>query len=285
MSICGRSSALCTIFLRLCYDGPAMEELGQFTKWLWATTAIAQTLLLCLLIARKNANTYPAFSAYIFMTLAQSGLLFLAVRRSGFSSLLSWRIGWATQCLVVGARAFAVAELCRHVLGRFRGVWLLARWILLSCGAAVLFYMLLSSKHQWRLMLTTAELGLELATAAVIVTLLLFARYYEVIVARPLRLLAVSLCLYSCTSVLNDAVLERWLGHYVSSWNTFGMGAFLACLLLWTWAFRHPAPQPAGAPMFVDGAVYMNTIPEVNWRLRAVNEQLLRFRPEETSRP
>jgi hypothetical protein len=261
-----------------------MEDLGLFTKWLWAVTAIMQTLLLCLLIARRNANLYPAFSAYIFMTLAQSGLLFFAIRGWGFSSPLSWRTGWATQCVVMGARAFTVAELCQHVLGRFRGVWLLARWILLSCGAAVLLYALIAANHRWRLLLNTAELGLELATAAVIVTLLLFARYYDISVARPLRLLAVGLCLYSCVSAVNDAILERWLGHYISLWNTFGMAAFLGCLLLWTWAFRHPAPQTVAHPMFVDGTVYMSTIPEVNWRLRSLNEQLLQFWPKESSR-
>src|SRR5258708_33276481 len=133
-----RHSPLCTIFVCSCYDPPQMDELGRFTEWLWPVTAIGQALLLCLLVARKNASSYKAFSVYIFMTLAQSGLLFVAIRRWGFSSSVGWRIVWATQFLVLGARAFAVAELCRHILGRFRGVWLLARWILLSSGRTVL---------------------------------------------------------------------------------------------------------------------------------------------------
>jgi hypothetical protein len=186
-----------------------MGELGRFTEWLWAVTAIGQALLLCLLVTRKNASSYKAFSVYIFMTLAQSGLLFVAIKRWGFSSSVAWRIGWATQFLVLGARAFAVAELCRHILGRFRGVWILARWILLASGATVLFYALIAAFHQWRLLLNTAEMGIELATAAVIVLLLLFARYYDIVVEPPLRLLAAGLCMYSCVSVLNDTILER----------------------------------------------------------------------------
>jgi hypothetical protein len=261
-----------------------MEGLGPFTKSIWAITALAQALLLCLLIARRNANSYPAFTVYIFMTLAQSGLLFAVIRGSGFSSLTSYRIGWATQSVVMGARAFAVAELCRHVLGRFRGVWLLARWILLVCGITVLLYALLAANHQWRLVFNTAELGLELATAAVIVVLLLFARYYDIAVERPLPLLAVGLCLYSCVSVLNDAILERWVSRYASLWNAFGMAAFLGCLLLWTWAFRHSARQAAVSPMFMDRTVYMNTVPEMNWRLRSLNEQLMQFWPQGSSR-
>jgi hypothetical protein len=254
-----------------------MDGIGPFTEGLWAATAFVQLLLLCLLIARRNVSSYPAFSAYIFMTLAQSALLFVAIKGWGFSSSVSWWIGWGTQFLVLGARAFAVAELCRHILGRFLGVWVLARWILLTCAALVLLCALLAANHQRALALTSTELGLELAVAAVIVMLLLFARYYEVIVAPPLRGLAIGLCVYSCISVLNDTILERWLSRYVSLWNVFGMASFFACLLLWSWAFRKPAPQTSAAPLLVDRSIYLNIIPDVNWRLRALNEQLIRF--------
>jgi hypothetical protein len=254
-----------------------MDGLGRFTECLWAVTAIVQALLLCLLIARKNASSYRAFSAYIFMTLAQSGLLFVAIKGWGFFSSVSWRIGWATQFLVLGARAFAVAELCRHILGRFRGIWLLARWILLSSGTTVLFSALIAAYHQWRLALNTAEIGIDLATAAVIVLLLLFARYYDIVVEPRLRLLATGLCVYSCVSVLNDTILERWLSPYVSLWNGLGMVAFLSCLLLWSWAFRKSAPQAIADPMFLDRSVYLKIIPEMNWRLRVLNERLIQF--------
>lgn len=255
-----------------------MNGVAPLIQELWAVTSIVQILLLCLLIARRNVRSFPAFSAYIFMTLAQSGLLFVAIKGWGFSSLVSWRIGWATQCLVLGARAFAVAELCKHILGRFRGVWVLARWILLTSGSAVLVYALAVANHNWRLGLNTTELGLELAMAAVVVVLLLFARYYDVMVAPPLRWLAVGLCVYSCMSVLNDTILERWLSLYVTLWNVIGMAAFLACLLLWSWAFRKTVPQAAAADArLLDRAVYLRIIPEVNWRLRALDEQLIRF--------
>jgi len=254
-----------------------MNDLALLTQWAWATTAIVQALLLCLLLVRKNVSSYPGFTAYIFMTIAQSGLLFIAIKRWGFSSTVAWGVGWATQCLVLGARAFAVAELCRNALGRFIGIWFMARWILLTSGAIVLLYALIAANHQWRLVLNTAELGLELATAAVIVTLLLFARYYDVAVNPPLRLLALGLCLYSCVSALNDAILERWLNRYVPLWNVLGMAAFLACLLLWSWAFRKPVPQAVAAPLFSSGSVYLSLIPEMNLRLRALNEHLIEF--------
>jgi hypothetical protein len=255
----------------------AMNGIGPVTETLWMATAIIQIVLLYLLIARRSVVDFPAFSAYIFVTLAQSGLLFLAIRGWGFTSSVSWRVGWATQFVVLGARAFAVAELCRCILGRFRGVWVLARGLLAISGVVVLLYALLAANHQPRLLLSTAELGLEMAIAAVIVMLLLFARYYEVPVRPPLRWLAVGLCSYSCISALNDTILERWLARYISLWNIFGMVAFLACLLLWTWVFRKAVSQTLAAPMLLDPAVYLKIIPEVNWRLRTLNEQLIQF--------
>jgi hypothetical protein len=261
-----------------------MKGVDSLTQGLWAVTAIAQILLLCLLIARRNVSSYPAFSAYIFMTLAQSVLLFVAIKGWGFSSPVAWRVGWTTQSLVLGARAFAVAELCRHILGRFRGVWVLARWVLVTSGLVVLFYALAAANHKLQIVLNTAELGLELAIAAVIAMLVLFARYYGVPAARPLRWLAIGLCVYSCVSVVNDTILERWPSRYVSLWNMVGMAAFLACLFLWSWAFRKAAPQSAADPRLLDRGVYLKIIPEVNWRLHALDEQLIRFWRLETPR-
>jgi hypothetical protein len=47
------SVALCTMFVRLCYDLPAMDDLGLFTKSLWAITAIVQAAPLPLSCPKK----------------------------------------------------------------------------------------------------------------------------------------------------------------------------------------------------------------------------------------
>jgi hypothetical protein len=254
-----------------------MNGLGISAQWLWAATAILQTLLLFVLLARRNAGNYPAFSIYIFMTLSQSALLFVVYRRWGYRSQESWIVGWISQFLVLSARALAIEELCRHILGAFRGVWFLARRILLATALSVLIYAVAVAAHEWRLLPNTTEIGLEMATAAVIVLLLLFARYYEIVVESPLRMLAVGLCLYSCFSALNDVVLERWLSRYADLWNICGMVAFLACLLLWTWAFRNAVPVQAPQPVLLSRGVYLTIVPEMNRRLRLLDEQLIQF--------
>jgi hypothetical protein len=80
---------------------------------------------------------------------------------------------------------------------------------------------------------------------------------------------------------LNDAILERWLSPYVSLWNQSGMVAFFVCLLAWSWAFRKFAPRSNADSPSLDRCLYLNIIPEVNWRLRSLDEQLMEFwRPE-----
>jgi hypothetical protein len=252
-----------------------MVGLAYSEQLVWVVTAILQAFLLGLLITRKTVAIHPAFSTYIFLTLAQSGVLFLTFREWGYSSSAAWRIGWISQAMVLMARGFAVAELCRQILGRFTGVWLMARSVIYIAALSALSYALIVGYRDWALMLTTGELGIEFAIAVVIVLLVLFARYYEIMVDQPLRSLCAGLCMYSCISVLNDTILERFLSRYVSVWNSVSMIAFLACLAAWTWAFRRTVPQASPSALLLDRSVYLRVIPDMNLRLRRLNEQLM----------
>jgi hypothetical protein len=179
--------------------------------------------------------------------------------------------------MVLFARALAVAEVCRHLLSRYRGVWALAWRILLLCVAVVLSYSILAARRDWRLALLTADRGLELSIATVIVVLLLFARYYDVKVEPVVRSLAIGFCLYSCFVVLNNTVLERWLHDYSALWNLLGMLAFLASLSVWTSALRPSRSQSQTKEILLPSGIYQAIVPEINLRLRLFNEQLSQF--------
>ncbi len=241
---------------------------------MWAVNTGMGVALLLLLAVRKNYRVYPAFTFYIFVNIAVAASLFIVYRVWGFSSIASWRFGWATQAVTICARAWAVTELCRHLLSRYPGIWALARRMLLACAGLVLLYSGLAVRHQWKLALPTADRGLELSIAATLVALLVFARYYEVKVNSTDRSLAVGFCLYSCFSVLNYTILERFLDNYVALWNFLGMLAFLASLLLWTWALRQPQAVAATEEVLLPAGVYQTVAPKINLRLRLLNERL-----------
>ncbi len=252
---------------------------------MWAANVAASAFLLVLLAVRKNYRTYPAFVLYIFVNLVLGISLFIIYRLWGFSSTASWRFGWAAQAVTFCARALAVAEVCRHLLSRYLGIWALAQRVLLVCAGLVLLNSGLAARHQWRLALPTADRGLELSIAAVIVVLFVFARYYDLRPEPTDRLLAIGFCLYSCFRVLNDTISDRYLYGYAKFWNLLEMLAFFASLLLWTWALRKSRTETVAEEELLPLGVYQSITPQINLRLRRLNDQLCRIWKTEVPRP
>src|SRR5260370_32455724 len=251
---------------------------------MWAVNTATGVILLLLLAVRKNYRVYPAFTVYIFVNVAVATSLFFIYRLWGFSSTASWRFAWVTQAVTVCTRALAVAEICRHFLSRYPGIWALARRILLVCAGLVLLYSGLAARHQWELVLPSADRGLELSIAAVIVTLFLFTRYYDLRPGHTDRSLAIGLCLYSCFRALNDTILERYLYGYYTLWNLLEMLAFFASLSVWSWALRKSHTETTPDEKLLPQGVYQSFTPQINLRLRSLNEHLSRILKPEVTR-
>lgn len=254
-----------------------MVEIVHVQNLLWAASAAGKTVLLTTLAVRKNYRVYPTFFVYLLTSLTHDAVTFVAYQRWGFDSLTAWQISWAWEAVVVCARALAVAELCRHLLARYRGVWALAWRLLLTCAVMVLIFSLIIGKHQWDLAVHSASRGLDLAIAASIVGLFLFIKFYDVKTGSTDRILAVGFFLYSCFGVLNNTLLEHWLNRYSDLWNLLGLLTFLFSLSLWTWAVRLPQGVPAREKVLLPEIVYSAIGSEVNLRLHLLNESLSHF--------
>src|SRR5260370_33612278 len=94
--------------------------------------------------------------------------------------------------------------------------------MLVATGSVVLLYSWAVARGSWQFAVLNSDRGMELAIASVIVTLFLFAHYYEVPVAPAVRTLSVGFFLYSPFSVLKDTALEAWLDDYSTLWNKSG---------------------------------------------------------------
>ena len=258
--------------------------IARFQQVLWAVTTAASVALLAVLLARKNYRAYPAFTFYISLNLVLGILMFVIYSRLGFTSRVSWYFAWGLQGVAIGARALAVTEVCKHILSRYPGIWALGKRILLGCAGLVVLYSGVAARHRWEVAVPSADRGLELSIAAVIVVLFLFTRYYEVQAESTDRSLAIGFFLYSCFSGVNDTFLERYLHNYAGLWNLLATLAFLASLLLWSWALRNARTVTVGEQSLLPVGVYQSFTPQINLRLRGLNEQLSKIWKTEVTR-
>jgi hypothetical protein len=251
----------------------------------WDFSIFLRVFLLCLLIFRRNVQFFPFFTTYLVVNLAKALTLNVIYQTWGVHPFKTFALAWSMEAVVTVTRALAVAELCRALLGAYHGIWSLAWRALLTCAGLIVLYSALSSKHTLAGFILGSGRALELAIASVIVIVFLFLRHYEVVSEPSVRFLALGFCIYACIAVINLSILERYVNAYDVVWNALGVIAYLACLLAWTWALRKSIPRPAFHPLLFSRAVYQQLSPEINARLRALNDQLSHFWGIEAPRP
>jgi hypothetical protein len=254
-----------------------MAGISQSELLVWMLTAAIEAGLAVSMIVRGYHKRFPAFFSYVCVDLLQCPVLIAAYSIWGFSSPRSEHFGWGTQGIVLCARGLAVAEVCWNLLGQFAGIWALARRILLSCAFFVALYSILKAGWKWNETVLKADKGLELTIVVVLVVLFLFARYYEIVPESAVRTIAVGFFLFSCFTVVNDTILQIRLSHYEDLWRFRGSLVFIGSLSLWISAFRKPLPETRLRPALISGDIYRAVAPEVNLRLRLLNEQLSKF--------
>src|SRR5437867_3301359 len=117
-----------------------MSSLASWQLWLWALNVSAE-IGVCYLIVRRGAYKFLSlFFFYLVSDLAQSTVMFLAYKQSGFSSWTSYIVAWSAQGIVVMARGMAVAEVCKNSLSGYQGIWAFGWRIIAGVGIIVALY-------------------------------------------------------------------------------------------------------------------------------------------------
>ena len=114
-------------------------------------------------------------------------ILVLIYKAWGFGAYSTYLVAWTAEGLVTCARGLAVAELCRLMLGAYRGIWSLASRVLLSCAGLIIIYAAITAKPTLEGVILEGGRASELAIASVIVVLFVFLRHYEVATEPALR--------------------------------------------------------------------------------------------------
>lgn len=251
-----------------------LAELPLLTLATWGSATLLTLLCLWLLFVYGQYRVYRFFSVYLLVNMLQAAVLVLLYRNYGFASRLAWEFSWISQAFVVIARALAAAEICYLTLGNYKGVWALAVRILAGCGALVVTLAIIFGRQGYHFAVLILEIGLEASIATGIVGLFLFARYYGVQILPTTQRLGLGLGVLSCCKILNDVVVGRFAKSYVATWTFASLLLFVGVLLIWAWALRQPATLKLAEPRLTAAQAYESLMPQVNQRLRDLNEEL-----------
>ncbi len=245
---------------------------------LWGATTLLELILFILAVRRRLYLRLPFFTGYLALVLGRDTLLWWAYHTLGSGSRSVWYIAYITQGVMLLARGAAVAEVCCSSLRAYRGIWALTWRLLFGVALLLLLYAGLDAYGHapWiSSFLLVIERGLELAAAALLLSLLIISVYYGVRLGPVHKMVAVGLCFYSGIQVLNNTFMRQWLVQYFHWWNGIRVSSFLVALLIWLLALRKPLPARAPAPVLLPQNVYDELSPQVNYRVRVLNERLL----------
>jgi hypothetical protein len=266
----------------------------------WSTVGF--DILLCMLAFRRNLQRrLPFFTAHAAVLLMGTLGLQLAYRHFGFRSTASYDAAWVIAGLIVFARSFAIAELCRYELRAYQGIWAFT-WRILALLAA--FFLGHAAVDAWgqidRVAIygLTIERDIEISSIVILLTMLLIRNYYGLTLEPLHRWIAVGMCLICTIDVLNNTILRDLVSGPLSSWfhtaftsswsgvesqverandlwNLIRTSGFIVSMSIWCLALRKPLPAPAQAPELLPIEAYGKLSPAVNMRLRAFNDRLL----------
>jgi hypothetical protein len=256
-----------------------MANIPPVALGLWALSIIAQLAVLTLLLLKGHFRGLPLFTIYIILNLCQAGLLIIVYSRLIFASHDAQVLFWFSEAITLIAQAFAATEILHHVLRPYRGIWALAWRLLAITSSAVVLYVAASAKEDPDWILMIASRGFHLTFTIATVSCLLLIRFYEIPVHRVYKALLTGFCLFSCSIVIADTLLPilraRHNMHYAAIWNSLALAVFVVVQIVWTVALREPLTVPRD--LAVLPATYARISPEINLRLRALNEVLCKF--------
>jgi hypothetical protein len=245
---------------------------------LGAASSLLEVVVCALALRRRLYARLPLFTTYLAILVTHELTLWWFYLGSGYDSRLTFYYFWVTQGILVAARAAAVVEIAWRALRGYRGVWALGWRLLCFFGLILLFHAAMDAHGNASFLIgfiVTAERDLELAVAVVLVALLAFGRYYRIRLDPVQRMVALGLGFYSAVQVLNNGLPRAWQTLYFDWWNAIRMTGFLATLVIWLVALRKSLAEAAPAPTLLPQGVYDELSPQVNYRLRVLNERLL----------
>jgi len=266
-----------------------MVGLIHAVRWIWAFSVAAQVAVCAMLLFRGHFRKLPVFTAFIALNICQAAFLYVVYTHFGFGSLSAKMLAWLSEASTLILRSLATAEVLRLVLGPYRGIWGLGWRVLVVVFGVVFSYAAIGAGSNVAWAIVLADRGFHLAFAVALTACLLLVRHYRIPVHPTYKALLGGFCFYSCTVVVANTVgqmqFPRELAHYQPIWQIATTVSYAVVQVVWAVALRKPLPVEEERPALFATSVYRRISPEINERLRLINEQLAKFWKPEATQP
>lgn len=275
-----------------------MNHLETFLSW----STLSFEILLCgFVFARKVQRVLPFFAAYAYVVLTCTAGVWLIYEYFGFNSYTSYYAYWVSVLLDATALSFAIAELCRHGLRAYLGIWALVWRVLIALSVLLVAH---AARDAWgqpnglAVYGTTLDRDLAFASITILAVLFLIRKYYGIVLEPVQRIIAAGICFICVVNVIASTILRNLLTGYLYSffslsekafwpalkpqvqhvadlWSTIYLLSFMFSMGLWCYAFRKPLSAPSLGPELLPAEVYRELSPAINLRLSAFNNRLV----------
>lgn len=252
-------------------------------------------------VPQKPAVPLTFFAAHATLLLSCTLVNQLVYYYFGFRSITAYYVAWTTVGVIVTARFFAVAELCRHEFHAYQGVWALA-WRIMALLAV--FFLVHAAVDAWgqlnRLAIyeLTIERDIEITSIVILLAMLLLRNYYGLTLDPLHKWITIGMCALCFVDVLNNTILRDAFTGSLSSWfhlasaaswsemkpqieranemfNLIRTCGIVTSMVIWCLALREPLPAVAKKPVLLPAEIYQELSPAVSMRMRAFNDRLL----------
>lgn len=250
-------------------------------------------ILLCILVfARHVQRRLPFFAVFATTILVTNLGTTFVFSYFGYRSWASYYASWIAIGATLLARSIAIAELCSDVLRPYRGIWGLTWRLLAALTAGFLLHAAIDAQGQahWiQRYVLTLDRDIQIATAVILVALLLIGAYYHLPLDPLQKWLVAGFSLFCVIQFVNSTFFRDFFVEYISSgsslsaqidqmnnvWNTIYIGASSLCIGFWCFALRKPLPAREKAPVLLPQGLYQELSPEINLQLRSFNDRLM----------
>jgi hypothetical protein len=259
-----------------------MGSLPLYVLRLWACSVLAQLVLLLFLFLKGSFRKLPFFTGYVALNICQAGFVAAVYSIWGTNNPTTTTLDWYSETLTLVAAALATTEVLKVTLEPYKGIWGLAWRSLAGVSATVVILVAMATHSTWPgAKWFELERGYNLTFASAVIACLLLVRYYSIVVPAAYKMILGGFCFYACTDILINTILQALLKTqfyvYQPIWQSSRMLSFIAVQILWTAAVWKRLPVQARPTVPPSNSIHSRLSPEINERLRELNEALLRL--------